>query len=292
MPAIYLAALLTTAVAAAGFGTLVHRLPLAAHERFLWLAAAVVLPMQPLVFYALRLPLDRWLAAQLDPGVAHRWLTTLDSGAAYRWLTTFYAPLTEEPAKLLPLLIPAIARDVRRENAARYALAIGLGFAIGEMWFIAARVARMPAFSAMPFYQYGGYVGERLMTCVFHAAFVALPLWCGRRRLVLGLAGAMALHWLGNFPLSLMAWNAGGLGREFWMIFVQCFLGLYFLAAVALLSFFAFHRITPARIFYGRRLCPGCGARYDAPVLAINMGRSRYERCPQCRRWHWTQPAP
>src|SRR5882724_3658916 len=101
MPGIYLTAILTTAVAAAIFGTLLHHLRLPANERLLWLAAALVLPLQPLAFYFVRLPLDHWLVAHFG-----------SASAIYQWLTSLYAPLTEEPAKLVPLLIPAIRRDI------------------------------------------------------------------------------------------------------------------------------------------------------------------------------------
>lgn len=264
MHGIYLTAVLTSAVAAALVGAVIHKLRMPADERFLWLAAALALPLQPLVFYLVRVPLDHWLVAHLGSG-----------SSIYQWLISLYAPLTEEPAKLLPLLIPGIRRDIRPGNFVRYALAIGLGFAIGEMWFIAERVARAPAFAGMPFYQFGGYVGERLMTCIFHSAFVAVALWRLRRRFVLGFAGAAALHWLGNFPILLMAWNVGGLGKTFWAVAVSLWLQFYAIAALTLLAYFTFGRIAPARIFYGRRHCPECGGDYDAPIF-----------CPQL----WSNP--
>ena len=31
------------------------------------------------------------------------------------------------------------------------------------------------------------------------------------------------------------------------------------------------------------------GGEYEAPLFALNFGRTRYERCPHCRRWHWTE---
>jgi len=280
MHGIYLTAVLTTSLAVVLFGTLIHKLRLPANERLLWLAVSLALPLQPLAFYFVRVPLDHWLVAHFG-----------STSAIYRWLVTFYAPLTEEPAKLIPLLIPAIRRDVRESNFVRYALAIGLGFAIGEMWFAAERVARAPAFAALPFYQFGGYGTERLMTCVFHSAFVSVALWRLRNRFVLGLAGAMALHWLGNFPITLMAWNVGGLGKAVWAVIVQCWLGFYLLAALALLSYFAFGGLAVGRMLYGRRHCPECDRDYDGSIFALNFGLTRYERCPHCRRWHWTQQA-
>ncbi len=128
------------------------------------------------------------------------------------------------------------------------------------------------------------------MVCVGHSAFVAVALWRWRRRFALGVAGAVALHWLGNFPISLMAWNAGGLGKTFWMVFTQCFFLLYFLAAIVLLLYFAFHRVMLSwtLVDYRRRHCPECDKDYDAPLLGLNFGATRYERCPHCQHWHWT----
>jgi len=278
MHGIHLTAVLTTTAAVVIFGTVIYRLPLPASNRLLWLAGAFALPLQPLAFFFIRVPLDHWLAAQLG-----------STSAAYTWLVTFYAPLTEESAKLIPLLIPAIRRDICAKNFVRYALAIGVAFAIGEMWFVADRVAHIPKLAALPFYEFGGYVTERLTTCVFHSAFVSVALWRLRRRFALGLAGAAALHWLGNFPLSLMAWNVGGLGKTFWAIAIQCWLFIYFVAALGLLLYFSFGRVSLAKAFYGRRNCPECDGDYDAPLFAFNFGTTRYERCPHCRHWHWTK---
>jgi hypothetical protein len=65
MHGIYLTAVLTTGIAAAIFGPLIHRLKMPASERLVWLAAVLALPLQPLAFYFVRLPLDHWLVTQL-----------------------------------------------------------------------------------------------------------------------------------------------------------------------------------------------------------------------------------
>ena len=278
MQGIYLAAILTSGIAAAIFVPLIHRLKMPANERLVWLAAALALPLQPLAFYLVRVPLDHWLAGQLG-----------SASTTYQWVTSFYAPLTEEPAKLVPLLVPAIRRDISAANFVRYALAIGFGFAIGEMWLVASFVARVPGFAALPFYLFGGYVGERLVTCLLHNAFVSVSLWRLRSRFLLGLAGAMTLHWLLNFPILLMAWNAGGLGKIFWTTINQIWLLLFFVTSLALLSYFTFGKFSPGRALFGRRRCPECATEYDAPMFAINFGLRRYERCPHCRHWHWTK---
>jgi hypothetical protein len=280
MHGIYLALLITATLALAIFGTLLQKLPLRAQTRLLWFALGIALPLQPLAFYLVRVPADHWLAGHL--GV---------TSGFYLWVTSFYAPVTEELAKLMPLLIPAIRRDIRSDNFVRYALAIGLGFALGEMAFLAERIARTPSFAAIPFYQFTGYATERLLTCVFHTAFVSVALWRLRRGFALGVLGAIALHWLGNAPLFLLRWNLGGLGRNVWLIIVQFWLLGYCALLAAMLAAFAFGRLPTLNALYGRRKCPGCQGEYDAPLFALNFGRTRYERCPHCRRWHWTRRA-
>ena len=281
MPGIYLAAIITTAIAAAIFVPLIHKLKMPAKVGLVWLAASIALPMQPLAFYLVRIPLDHWLVSHLG-----------STSPAYQWLTSLYAPLTEEPAKLIPLLIPAIRRDISGANFVRYALAIGFGFAIGEMWLVAEHVARVPAFSGMPFYMFGGYLGERLLVCLLHSAFISVALWRLRSRLLLGLAGAMTLHWFCNFPILLMAWDVGGLGKTFWTVIIQVWMLIYFLGSLALLSCFTFGKVSPGRVLFGVRHCPECDQDYDAPLWALNFGTTRYERCPHCRRWHWTKATP
>ena len=32
--------------------------------------------------------------------------------------------------------------------------------------------------------------------------------------------------------------------------------------------------------------CPDCGTVYPRPLFGLNMGPKRYERCPNCRKWH------
>lgn len=228
--------------------------------------------------YLVRIPLDHWLVSQLG-----------STSSAYQWITSLYAPLTEEPAKLIPLLIPAIRRDINRANFVRFAIAIGFGFAIGEMWLVAEHVARVPAFTGMPFYMFGGYLGERLLVCLLHSAFVSVALWRLRSHLLLGLGGAMVLHWFCNFPILLMAWDVGGLGKTFWTVVIQVWMLAYFLGSLALLSYFTFGKVSPGRVLFGVRHCPECDQDYDAPFWGLNFGMTRYERCPHCRHWHWTK---
>lgn len=280
MPDIMIAASITTALALALIGGILLK---GADKEELPVLAAVALlalPMNPAAYNFVRLPLDAHMKVWFfsDPGL-------------YRFLTTFYAPLTEEPAKLWMLLIPWIYNRINGKNFWKFALAIGLGFGIGEAWLIAGFLRESGLVGQYRWYQLGGYMSERLMVCAFHAAFTSLSLFALRRFFVLGLAGSMFLHWLGNFPIYLARRDLWHLGQGFWQPALGYWIIVYFIAMVIMYVMLA-NRTTSVlgavRLIYGKAKCPECGLVYDRPILAINLGPKRYERCPGCRKFHFT----
>jgi hypothetical protein len=215
----------------------------------------------------------------------------------YATLGVFYAPLIEEPSKLWLLLVPGFARRLTKENAPRVGMAIGLGFGIGEAWFVASAISSDRGIADVPWYQFWtlqGYMVERFMTCIFHGAFTAAALRTIRQAPVRSILFAMALHFLGNFPLALADRNFGGLGESTWSVVVPTWMTLYFFAMIALLSRFlksadpeGWRRLR--RLMLGKAKCPECGLVYERPGFGVNMGlRRRYERCPGCKKWHVT----
>jgi hypothetical protein len=275
MQGIYIAALITTILVLAVYGSFVYKMKVPADKRWLWLAFLMVLPMQPLAFYLVRLPINDWLLATMGK----------ESGL-YQAMTLFYAPLTEEPAKLVPLLIPFIWRDINKETFVRYAIAIGLGFGIGEIWFVAERITHVPEFAAMPFYYFGGFLGERFQVCLLHGVFTSLVLWRLRNNVFFGFWLAVMAHFFGNFPIFLMAKGVGGIGQTAWQTIISLWLMFYFLGGIALLAYFTYGRASIGRFIFGKTKCPECSQIYDSPVFGLNLGTRRYERCPQCRKWH------
>lgn len=65
---------------------------------------------------------------------------------------------------------------------------------------------------------------------------------------------------------------------------------LVFLVVPAMLYYLSGGRAVLSKLFYGARNCPECHSDYAAPLLGLNLGGTRYERCPHCRHWHWTKP--
>ena len=155
--------------------------------------------------------------------------------------------VSEEAIKLAPLLVPSVRKSIPALGSAiPMAFAIGLGFAIGEIWYVAYRVSIAdPVSASLPFYMLGGFTTERVGTVVVHSflAFVALRgLLRGWLRFLLGAVTAMLAHALMDatamlFQMKLVTVEAAAL----------VFLPLVFLCAIP------FYR-------YGRKQAPSASA--------------------------------
>ncbi|MBI5759532.1 MAG: hypothetical protein HZA46_13520 [Planctomycetales bacterium] len=229
------------------------------------------LGMSPLAFYGVRLPLD---------GLLKGWIADVGT---YRFVSTFYAPLTEEPTKLWPLLLPWVWRSLSRENAVRRAMALGLGFGIGEIWFLAEIIHRNdPVTAALPWWQLGGFLNERFMVCVMHGAFSAVAI----RGRWWGVPAAMTLHFFGNFPIYLRGINAFGWGANVWTNIIGLWVVAYFLTMMFILCWMIAGNLRIGRLLFGDATCPDCGIVYPCPLFRLNLGIKRLERCPGCKKWH------
>lgn len=240
-------------------------------RRWLLLGLVLALPLQPAVFWLLRMPLHEALLASQGPG------------GVMAWLPILYAPCTEEPAKWLVLL--ALRRRITTANAVPMAIAIGAGFGIGEIGFLAERLLHVPAYAAMPAWMFGGFLGERLLVVFLHGLLITfLARALARRRGILAAAAAgLALHLAVNAPILLIAAAPFGLPAAIW----QQLVSLWLVAVVVALAIWALaaHRRVGGAAPFGDSTCPECGERYPRPLLALNLGPRRYERCP-CRKWH------
>jgi RsiW-degrading membrane proteinase PrsW (M82 family) len=271
-PQLALAALVVSLLALVMIGSVLLARSPRAERPFLCLLILLMLPMNLLAFHALRLPLDSALLGLLG-----------EHSPALRVLRMFYAPLTEEPAKLWLFLLPGFYRRLTSENLVRVALALGLGFGIGEAWTVAGLLARSPDIAALPWHALGGYIGERLMVCVMHASFSAsaLCLIVRHKRVVIGVASAMLLHFLANLPLGFVNPRSptGQILLSLWVLF--CFLG-----GTGLLAYLAYGKTWFRTLMRGRVTCPECGTPYEHPWFGVNLLHKRYEKCPHCRKWH------
>jgi len=277
MPGIYIAAIVAGALAFAAIGSFLAKGARSEERRLYVVLLILQLPMSALAFYYLRVPLDGWLR------------TAITDRDHYTIAALFYAPLTEELAKLWPLLLPWVWRQLSPANAVRIALALGLGFGLGEIAFLAERLTRSPSLAQLPWYYFGGFIAERIAVCVWHPAFTAVAVVAGARAAVLlplGFVGAAALHFIGNFPLYLASRRLFGLTQEHWQLLLYGWTIVYTVALALLLHLLA--RVSGTRFFPPpMRKCRHCGEDYKAPIMGLNLGAWRYERCSRCGKSQW-----
>lgn len=256
-------------------------------ERLLVLFCFVsTLPMCWVMYHYVRMPLDHVLQTQLG------------NSLLLTWIRSAYAPLTEEPAKLWPLLLPFVRRKLTQQNLTAFALALGGGFAMGEIFTVAGLFeSKLPELAKLPWYSLSGFILERGMTFFCHAGMTATALIVLQRGygIVTGLPAAMSLHYLANFPITLSQWGWFGSNPETSRILLGIWVVLCALIGLTILlqSSNRTERSLGARI-YGEAVCPSCHTRYSRSLmLGLNFGFSlRYEPCPACKRWHWTRREP
>ncbi|HEY2250640.1 MAG TPA: hypothetical protein VGH74_06250 [Planctomycetaceae bacterium] len=291
---IYIMAAVTSVVALAVWGGLLWQIcPRDDRRSSILLLLLLGFVMSPAAFYGVRVPL---LIGPLEPILKQpewgfgKWSVARDI------VRISFAPLTEEPAKLVPwlvLLAAGLPLLPTRRMIAALALATGLGFAIGEIWLVAGFVAQAndPKLAALPWYSFGGFLSERLMTCITHALFALPTIVLSRRGWTwgaLGLALGMLMHGISNAPITLMHRGTFGWKPEVWQGVIQVWLiVLTVWGLIAVIGAYAGRKML-RRLWANKMICPGCGAIYRQPLfMGLNFGMSRYERCGVCHKWHW-----
>ena len=271
---ILIAAIITTVIAIAVIGMMIRRLSHSAPRWLLVLAFLSALPAQPVAFYFIRLPLHELLM---------QWF---GASALLTVISLFYAPVIEEPAKWFSLVLPSLRKKLVPQNAVAVALSVGLGFGIGELWFIAERLSRAPQLAELPFYYFNGFLAERLMVCFLHGAFIALLFkrYAEDKAVWPAALFGVSLHFLLNFPIYLSSINLFGLGQQVWGLLLVIYVALFTLAMFGFVNWLAKDEMREG--FLGSATCPGCGEVYPRSFFALNLLTKRYERCPHCRHWH------
>jgi hypothetical protein len=288
---IYIMAAVTTVVALVAFGALIWQLGPKDGRR--WLLAGMVLLgtfMSIPAYYWVRLPL---LVDPLESLLAQpAWKDEANSPLIDATKLCF-APLTEEPAKLVPwLLLLALGMPLfpSRKMVVPLALAAGLGFAVGEIWLVASFVEKMPKAAGFAWYEFTGFFNERLMTCFSHSLFALPTIYFSRKGwkwAFVGLFIGMVLHWFGNAPIVLKNRGAFGLKEGVWLTLISIWLIWFVVATLIAVMAVHFHKKV-GRIMARKMVCPECHVIYRQPIfLGVNMGTWRYEPCGACRKWHW-----
>lgn len=223
MPGIYVAAIIVTLLAASTIGTMIYFLS-KRQRKHLWLAF-FTLPFCALMYLLVRKPVLNFVAVGLHGSAILLGLLNLALG-----------PATEEGSKLLPLLIPKFRRWlIDRRTAILIALSLGLGFGIGEAWFVAWSLLKTnPEVARLPFYLLGGYITERWFVCFFHGVFTSIAatgLVLGWEKGILYYLWAVLIHAATNSTVYLLRFITSKFGEaagqaSYSIIFLIIIIGL------------------------------------------------------------------
>lgn len=111
----------------------------------------------------------------------------------------FLSPFTEEAIKLFPVLVTPMKKRLRiYSDAFGVGFALGLGFGIGEIWYIAWSIFKEnPQMASLPFYKFSPFISERLLVCFIHGILtliVVTGIFLGIKKAVIYYLGAVLLH--------------------------------------------------------------------------------------------------
>jgi uncharacterized membrane protein len=211
---IYIMAAITLALSATLWGGLLYALS-GRNRKLLWL----LLPGLPLSAFAnlvVKRPLVLWLGeiGQVEPGQG------LATPLWFILALSLVSPVTEEAIKVLPLLLPAVRRQVDSLGSAVWVgLALGISFGLGEAAYLAYNVAQAPEYAEVPWYAFTGYLSERLVVSLVHGLLtmlVVVGLWRGGWRTLGGYLVAVLMHLVVNlgailYQLDVIPAGAAGL---------------------------------------------------------------------------------
>lgn len=203
MPGIYMMAVLTIILTGLLCITALNQLTQSA-RRYYWLIL-IGLPLSFIVNQFIKTPLitslATWTGTPLRLGLdAPPWFIILI------WLN---APIFEEAIKILPMLLRTSHTFLNDAyHALVTGLALGMGFGLGEVAYLAYGIAQSPAYKSLPWYMFTGFASERLIVTFGHGLLTSLAvvgLYYGRRKAFLGYLTAVGLHALINLGPVLTA---------------------------------------------------------------------------------------
>jgi hypothetical protein len=165
--------------------------------RTLWLLLPG-LPLSALVNVTIELPMKYAMASRTG--------VSLVTGSHTQWWFIIFLlllpPLLEEPAKLLPYLLPAVRRLVFSGRSAIWVgLALGVSFGLGETAFLVYNISKSPTNAALPASAFIFYAIARWISCLVHGVITAVFLMGIQRggwRILTGYLSAVVLRALVN----------------------------------------------------------------------------------------------
>lgn len=188
--AIYIAALIATATSALLWGGLVYWL---SKRKWMYLALMLItLPFSAIVNLWIKKPVYEFLLSSLDISEL-----SMTSPVWFLVFVLFLSPVTEEAVKLSPVLAKQVRRMIDRSSALWTGMGLGMGFGIGEIWYLAWGFSMVPGLAGYPFYYFGGFIWERVTVVFIHGVMTAVAVTAFMKRgkgLLTGYIGAVFFH--------------------------------------------------------------------------------------------------
>ena len=226
---IYTAALMATGASVLLWGGLVYWL---SKRKWKYLALMLItLPFSTIVNLLIKKPVYELLASSLN--VSSELSVTMPLW--FLLLVLFLSPITEEAIKLFPLVARRVRRMIDGSSALWIGMAFGMGFGVGEIWYLAWGYSISPEFAGYPFYYFVGFIIERVAVVFIHGVMTAVAVTGfmeGRKRLLMGYVGAVLLHAITN--IGAMFYQL-----KFWD---ETFASLYLFLPI-LVAFFIFEHL-------------------------------------------------
>jgi len=196
---IYIAALIATATSALLWGGLAYWF---SKRKWMYLALMLItLPFSAIVNLWIKKPVYEFLLSSLDISEL-----SMTSPVWFLVFVLFLSPVTEEAVKLSPLLAKQVRRMIDRSSALWTGMGLGMGFGIGEIWYLAWGFSMVPGLAGYPFYYFGGFIWERVTVVFIHGVMTAVAVTAFTKRgkgLLTGYIGAVFLHAFTNIGAML-----------------------------------------------------------------------------------------
>jgi hypothetical protein len=138
-------------------------------NRYAWLLM-VGLPLSFAVNRLVKIPLLTWTAHTAGIPLT----ADLHTPLWFLLVILFNAPVWEEASKAAPLLLPGLRKFLGEPGDALWAgMALGMGFGLGEILYLAYGLAVSPQFSSLLWYGFTGFAVDRLMMTFGHGLMTA-----------------------------------------------------------------------------------------------------------------------
>lgn len=291
MPGIYIAHTATTILLIL-VGRFFYRRIDAKDKKWFILFFLLQIPASYLTWVLVRVPYEAWYSEIFVRGELW-WI----------FVKAFEAPLTEELAKLLPVLIFAawMLKGLTKKRAVFLGMALGLGFGLGEVWaLVYLNVTTNAEILAYPWYAFLSAIAERLMASFIHGAMTGFALYGivqGWFRGVFGVLTAMCTHFLLNFPIFLPVLGIVSVGSTASLTAFRVAVGLYivvfFFVMMGIVWKRGFGKTLDLSYFLGESTCVRCKKKFKTTVWrTINWGIATSQKCPHCGKWnfYWYEP--